>query len=173
MVNPIIFKSTILYKEKNHKIFGYVRAAPRLSSKWLNCGTRLHIIFNCQADYQSLATNQFTNPHFKSSFKRVKTRFYFEFRMFCDVDILCGVDGGVVRTHRLFLSGLSQFFCQVFLSDSSDVKEETLVLLPDVDSSKLLFFAKVIFSSKFINREQSVTGRLCVWRGGELQYRSV
>jgi hypothetical protein len=55
-------------------------------------------------------------------------------KAFCDVNVKCGVDGGVVTTSRLFLSGLSQFFCRVFLDHNFVIKEETVVVLPDVDS---------------------------------------
>ena len=66
------------------------------------------------------------------------------FRLFSDVCVVCGVDGGVVKTHRLFLAGLSQFFCQAFTADGSDGKEEILVMLPDVDSSKKLLSSQFL-----------------------------
>ena len=67
-------------------------------------------------------------------------------KAFCDVIILCGVDGGVVKTSRLVLSGMSQFFCKVFLEHNFVTSEETVVLLPDVDSTLLSNFLNNVSS---------------------------
>ena len=58
-------------------------------------------------------------------------------KAFSDVQILCGFDNGVVKTSRLFLSGLSSQLCKVLLEHN---KEETIVMLPDVESKVLSDF---------------------------------
>jgi hypothetical protein len=59
---------------------------------------------------------------------------------FNDVSVYCGLDGGLVKTSRLFLSGLSQFLCKVFIDHNFVTKEETVVVLPDVNSKILADF---------------------------------
>ena len=58
-------------------------------------------------------------------------------KAFSDVQILCGFDNGGVKTSRLFLSGLSSQLCKVLLGHN---KEETIVMLPDVESKVLSDF---------------------------------
>jgi hypothetical protein len=58
-------------------------------------------------------------------------------KLFSDVSVLCGVDGGVIKTSRLFLSGLSRFLYKVFHDHNFNIKEETVVVLPDVNSRLL------------------------------------
>ena len=67
-------------------------------------------------------------------------------KKFSDVDVLCGVDGGVVKTHRIFLSGLSPFLRKVLLSVSFVASEDSFLHLPEVDSRALSGFLDKVCS---------------------------
>ena len=60
--------------------------------------------------------------------------------IFSDVSVVCGLDGGLVKTSRLFLSGLSKYLCQVFLDHDFVTSEDYVVMVPDVDSKVLYDF---------------------------------
>ena len=61
-------------------------------------------------------------------------------QMFSDASVFCGRDGGLIKTNRLFLSGLSKFLQRAFLDHSFTTDEEYIVLMPDVDSKVLYDF---------------------------------
>ena len=61
-------------------------------------------------------------------------------QIFSDVSVVCGLDGGLVKTSRLVLSGLSKYLCQVFLDHDFVTSEEYVVMMPDVDSKVLYDF---------------------------------
>ena len=67
-------------------------------------------------------------------------------KQFSDVDVVCGVDGGVVRTHRIVLSGLSPFLRMTLLSVNFTAGEDSFLHLPDVDSRVLAGFLDKVCS---------------------------
>ena len=69
-------------------------------------------------------------------------------KLFCDVNIFCGVDRRVVKTSRLFLCGLSQYLRNVFLEHSSSYNEDIALILPDVDSAILSDFLRNVSSGQ-------------------------
>ena len=69
-------------------------------------------------------------------------------KLFCDVNIFCGLDRKVVKTSRLFLSGLSPILRNVFLEHNSSNNEDVALLLPDVDSETLSNFLKNVCSGQ-------------------------
>ena len=58
------------------------------------------------------------------------------YRLFSDVEILCGVDAGVVRSHRMLLASLSPFLRLVLASQDSCLHDESAIFLPDVASGE-------------------------------------
>ena len=64
--------------------------------------------------------------------------------LFYDVIIYCGIDGGIVKSHRLVLAGLSPVFQSVLKMAEQDPAtastDETIIILPDVSSKVLLLF---------------------------------
>lgn len=73
-------------------------------------------------------------------------------KAFADVEVICGVDGGTVLTHRIFLASLSSFLKRALRHDAiggSCPHEMTCILLPDVDSVILSdFLSKVCNGTK-------------------------
>ncbi len=86
---------------------------------------------------------------------------------FSDVSLMCGIDGGIVRTSRLFLAGLSQYLYKLFRDHDGATEEDVVVILPDVDSRIFSNFldnvclgedkpAKVDSSLRFLSLEHSL-----------------
>lgn len=63
-------------------------------------------------------------------------------KLYSDVNVVCGVDGGVVKTHQLILGALSPYLKGI-LSNEDRFHEDLSLVLPDI-SSKVL--------SSFLNR---------------------
>ena len=93
-------------------------------------------------------------PHFSwmlSATDEAKLEKTLNFEAFCDVKIVCGVNGGsVIKTSRLFLSGLSRFLCQVFLDhqNSATGDDDVVLMLPDVDFVTIDNFFNNVCSGK-------------------------
>ncbi len=82
----------------------------------------------------------------------MNTKFYCSLRLYSDVDVYCGEDSGVVRTHRLYLAAMSPFLREVLLSDDC-AHEDFSLLLPEVSSGEFVFIAMcytlLLISSSF------------------------
>ena len=82
----------------------------------------------------------------KTLAKEVRT--FWKEKTFCDVDIHCGLDGGVIQSHCLVLASLSPVFKSVLrpIYDNYTDNERAVLIIPGIHSSKLTNFLNDVYT---------------------------
>jgi len=61
---------------------------------------------------------------------------YWHTKEFSDVDIICGLDGGIIQSHKIVLAGISPLFKNALQAESEFcLHEQCTIMLPGKKSS--------------------------------------
>ena len=71
---------------------------------------------------------------------------FWKSKAFSDIEIHCGVDGGIVLAHRILLATISPFLKVSMQSLTASDTENTILLIPDVSSENITEFLDMVCS---------------------------
>ena len=69
---------------------------------------------------------------------------FWQSKAFSDIEIHCGIDGGVVLAHRILLAAISPFLRKTLQSLPANDAESIILLIPDISSEDINYFLSMV-----------------------------